>query len=165
VRLAHYPDLGRATYETPITITGRIAKAGVGEVHLDDAVLSFPDTDSRREQEAAEKEERARRDREFDERLASMKQHADDLAHADALLKRLFTLAPMLQDLPYTKPVAVVEVGNGANSRRVAADIRAYLQVNKYALRPEYAFYPSPSPDGVSLTDQGDYLTIVVNVK
>jgi hypothetical protein len=160
VTLSHYPDLGRATSETPITVTGRITGAGGGEIQLDDAVLTFPETDARMEEEA----ENDQRNREIKQGIAQLERYVLS-SHLGAQTTELFMRAPVLKDLPRTKPVAVVAVGGDSDGERLAAEIRAFLVANGYPPRTAFAFVPSDPPKGVSLAEQKDCLTVVVNLE
>lgn len=55
---ADFPLLGTATSATPITVTGRIGKVEYGKISLEDAVLAFPKTDARMEQEGEQERQR-----------------------------------------------------------------------------------------------------------
>jgi hypothetical protein len=183
VRLSYYPDLGRATYETPITVTGRIAKAGVGEVHLDDVVLTFPNTDSRMEQEeerarsdrelaetmAALEEESARSERELDDSIATLnltvERRTDPASHADALTIGLLKRLPVLKELPRNRPIAVVTVMADLDGNRLASEIYSFLKAHEYRMKTDAIEYVPNRllMRGCFLVDRTEYLEIDVN--
>jgi hypothetical protein len=188
VRLAHYPDLGYATHDTPITVTGRITEAGGGEVQLEDVALAFPDTDSRMEEQAAEQLRhqalKAQHDSQMKERAAeellhqALKAQHDDLRrklmqqaeraeslHADALTTRLFMRAPVLSDLPRNRPIAVVTVLADLDGNRLANEIFSFLKENGYRLKTDAVeFVPNRLlMRGCFVVDRVEYLELDVN--